>query len=159
MKDSEKYQDNFEVYIQTLISQALDSNFLTEIFQEQGRRRLNLYLFSICIYNMLLYIYKYLCFLDDYFLSNVRTVDEVTEERKHRLLSTTKWKPNVVTAISTWPCLNVLKDLSLSEYKGKSCAGCQSTKIYARVLLYGQPYNATTLEGSSPDLKIPHEKV
>jgi len=97
--------------------------------------------------------------LDDYFLSNVKTVDEVTEERKHRLLSTTKWKPNIITAISTWPCVNVLKDLPPSEYKGKSCAGCQQTKIYARILLYGQPYNSTTLEGSPPDPRIPHEKV
>ncbi|XP_050479450.1 uncharacterized protein LOC126868228 isoform X2 [Bombus huntii] len=130
MKDTEKYQDNFEVYVQTLISQALDSNFLTEIFQEQ----------------------------DDYFLSNVKTVDEVTEERKQRFLSTTKWRSNVINAISTWPCLNVLKDLPFTEYKGKSCAGCQQHKIHARVLLYGQPYNATTLEGSPPDPRIPQEK-
>ncbi|XP_014213242.1 uncharacterized protein LOC106642854 isoform X2 [Copidosoma floridanum] len=129
MKDTEKYQDNFEVYIQTLISQALDSNFLTEIFQEK----------------------------DDYFLSNVKTVDEITEERKQRLLSTTNWQSNVVTALSTWPCINVLRD-NIADYKGKSCAGCSRVKIHARVLLYGQPYNSTTLEGSQPNPQVPQEK-
>lgn len=62
-------------------------------------------------------------------------------------------------SLSTWPCLNVLKDLSPDQCKGKTCNGCDGTKIYARVLLYGQPYNCTTLEGSPPDPRVNEEKV
>ncbi|XP_014240849.1 uncharacterized protein LOC106661758 isoform X2 [Cimex lectularius] len=68
MNENSKYQDNFEVYIQTLFSQALDSNFLTEIFQEK----------------------------DEYFLDNVKVIDTFSNELLMRLKKVLAW-PNVVT--------------------------------------------------------------
>lgn len=130
MKESEKYQDNFEVYIQTLISQALDSNFLTEIFQEQ----------------------------DDYFLSNVKTIDEITESRKNSLLTLVKWPLRVQAAVCTWPCFNIIKEVHESDAHTKLCVSCNKLGVSVRVLMYGQPYNVTTLEGCQPDPKAINEK-
>jgi hypothetical protein len=130
MKDCEGYQDNFEVYIQTLISQALDSNFLTEIFQEK----------------------------DDYFLSNVKTIDDITDSKKKKLLALLRWPPAVQAAVCTWPCFNVIREVNPSDVQSKTCAACGRLEVAVRVLMYGQPYNSTTLEGCQPDPKAMNEK-
>ncbi|XP_044255617.1 uncharacterized protein LOC123005750 [Tribolium madens] len=130
MRDCECYQDNFEVYIQTLISQALDSNFLTEIFQEK----------------------------DEYFLSNVKTIDDITDSKKKKLLSLLRWPPAVQAAVCTWPCFNVIREVNPSDIHTKSCAACGRLEVAVRVLMYGQPYNSTTLEGCQPDPKAMNEK-
>ncbi|XP_074037653.1 uncharacterized protein isoform X2 [Leptinotarsa decemlineata] len=130
IKQFESYQDNFEVYIQTLISQALDSNFLMEIFQEK----------------------------DDYFLSNVQTIDEVTESKKQKLFALLRWPAAVQGAVCTWPCFNVIKEVSASDSLAKTCAACCRIGVAVRVLMYGQPYNSTTLEGCQPDPNAINEK-
>lgn len=75
MADSSVYAEHFVVYMQTLISQALDANFLNEIMLEK----------------------------DDYFLSNVQIIDAITDERRRRLLSSTDWSERMVRSIETWP--------------------------------------------------------
>jgi len=75
-----QFQENFEVYMQTLISQCLDANFLNEIFSEA----------------------------DDYFVSNIEKVDSVTLLRKDKLLTGVTWTVRFQQALTVWPCLNDL---------------------------------------------------
>ncbi|XP_017775712.1 PREDICTED: uncharacterized protein LOC108562042 isoform X2 [Nicrophorus vespilloides] len=130
IKECEIYQDNFEVYIQTLISQSLDSNFLTEIFQEQ----------------------------DEYFLSNVKVIDDITINKKNKLIGALRWPSQLQAALSTWPCFNLTKDFLTKEILSQNCAACKQPTVSIRLLLYGQPYNSTTLEGCAPDPKAINDK-
>ncbi|CAK1551873.1 unnamed protein product [Leptosia nina] len=126
MLETQMYQENFEVYIQTLISHALDPNFLTEIFQEQ----------------------------DEYFLSNVKTVDEVTETMRSRVSSGvcggSGGARSLDAAVGTWPGLSVAAGNGV-------CRACVRPAV-ARLLLYGQPYNPATLEPVQPDARLAYEK-
>ncbi|XP_031620598.1 uncharacterized protein LOC116339086 isoform X3 [Contarinia nasturtii] len=106
-------QEQFEVYIQTLISQALDSNFLTEIMQEQ----------------------------DEYFISNVKTIDDLTTQRKLRLRNTmTAWPTRMLHLIETWPCSNII-DCDVTNNGQIICVACNKRNITSKIILYGQPYN------------------
>ncbi|XP_075214323.1 uncharacterized protein LOC142320438 isoform X2 [Lycorma delicatula] len=130
MENTFKYQDHFEVYIQTLISQALDSNFLAEIIQEK----------------------------DEYFLINMKAIDDVTEDHRQRFIKCVGWQNRILEqSLSTWPCYNVLYGLKNTETT-KACESCDAVDAANRVIAYGQPYNNENLEGRPPDPEVQGHK-
>lgn len=94
-------------------------------------------------------------FSDDYFLTNVKTVDDITEERRRVLGSMAGWSRALEAALSVWPCPG-LGELGAGA---GACAACRQQRAQHRLQLYGQPYNPATLEPCQPDPRQPYEKV
>lgn len=91
---------------------------------------------------------------DEYFLSNVKTVDEVTESMRARVSSgggAGSGARALDAAVGTWPGLSVAAGAG-------ACRACARPAV-ARLLLYGQPYNPATLEPVQPDARLAYEKV
>ena len=97
--ETAQFQENFEVYIQALISQCLDGNFLDEVFSDQG---------IVLLDSRFNRKKRLLVFSDDYFVSNIEKVDSVTLLRKDKVMNGVSWSLRFQQALSTWPCLNDL---------------------------------------------------
>lgn len=90
----------------------------------------------------------------------MKTVDDIVTDRRQRFLCIVKWRTELEAVIATWPCYNVLLETELTgDDFNNTCTACDKPEITARVILYGQPYNSTTLEGCEADPKLVSEKV
>lgn len=116
-------------------------------------------------FSLVIYIAFYFRFFsvvrntDVYFLSNVKTVDDLTAARKARLLRTTNWSQRMVQSMETWPCYSVLTELGMMNTNQIFCVGCSQRGIASRMILYGQAYNPNTIAAIQPDNRITFEKV
>lgn len=73
---------------------------------------------------------------DEYFLTNVKTIDDVTEDHCRRLLSVTRWRNNLISSFKTYPALNIIHDLPKEQSTGRPCAGCEKTKVHYFFLIF-----------------------
>lgn len=102
--------------------------------------------------------FKFL-YLDQYFLSSVKIIDQLSIERKENLRTTVPWPRRTLYSIETWPCYNIIKDLGVTNNGQIICATCNKRAIVSRIILYGQPYNANTIEPIQADNRVAFEKV
>lgn len=110
-------QENFEVYLQTLISQVLDPNFITEITKEN----------------------------DEYFLSHMKEIEDVTDEKKKNIFKD-KQVEEILTTVEIFPILEILPN-NESE---NNCQICNEVKAQNIVQCQGQPYDSSSLESKTP---------
>ncbi|XP_026818161.1 myb-like protein O isoform X2 [Rhopalosiphum maidis] len=145
VKTSVMLRTNFDVYIQSLASQALDSNFLEEIYREN----------------------------DEYFLSNLSAIETVTQTWKQNITSTTlkdsvtdlSKVENVWTLIAKYPNMeiNSLNEKSKNNMNLR-CLVCgnqefmkKQQKEFVEICLSGTEYNSQTLKNI--DSNITFSKV
>jgi len=93
--------ETFEVYLQALISQVLDSNFMIEIYAED----------------------------DEYFVPKVAEMDVLAKERELRLLELVKWDEDFMFSINLFPTVNVMSSFNVAK-KCQACGVGTIKKLF-----------------------------
>ncbi|XP_067142033.1 serine-rich adhesin for platelets-like isoform X2 [Centruroides vittatus] len=88
-------RENFEVFLQTLVSQVLDPSFITEIVKEN----------------------------DKYFLSHLQEIEDVMEERKEVLLKWGSWNSQLRHCAETYPNININSCSEKGKSRCQICHG------------------------------------
>ena len=65
----------------------------------------------------------------------------------------------MVNSVETWPCYNIMSDLSNVQTNHLICGACHQPGIAMRIILYGNPYNSATVETVQLNDRIYYEKV
>lgn len=89
----------------------------------------------------------------------MKSIDEITYDRKRRLLTITPWPKTMTLSVETWPCYNIISDLGQVGTNHLFCVACHQPGISMRLMLYGNPYNPSTIEPIEPDARMGFEKV
>ncbi|XP_045115395.1 glutamine and serine-rich protein 1-like isoform X3 [Portunus trituberculatus] len=95
------HMTSFEIYLQTLISQALDNNFLVEIYEEN----------------------------DEYFVERVKVIDELAEQRKKKVLEIIQWNTQFKDSLDTWPNVNVMVGHTMTDDLCTACSKNKPVKL------------------------------
>ncbi|CAG0920758.1 unnamed protein product [Notodromas monacha] len=125
MASSTAFLDSFEVYIQSLISQALDANFLTEIIRDD----------------------------DKYFTEKIAIIDSECQKRRQVVTNICGWNDMFRESVDAWPCVNFVSCNKPPE--PFVCGACaKNVAPFPRnktlLQLFGQRYDGTTLKNLAP---------
>ncbi|XP_022244160.1 uncharacterized protein LOC106461481 [Limulus polyphemus] len=94
-------RENFEVFLQTLISQVLDPNFISEIIKEN----------------------------DEYFLSHVKGIEKITMDQKNLLFHQGSWEPELLQCAEMYPCVNVMPRKDAEVVNCQVCQNVSSDQL------------------------------
>lgn len=112
----------FDVYIQILLSQALEPGFLSALQNEQ----------------------------DDYYMGPLKTIDEALAECKTRMLEILHWTSTFTEAVEYYPYIHVIQSSTLKDHC-QACEDEQQEAVKS-VMLSGNSYDRNTLVTNADEL-------